>query len=109
MRLSSEAISTELCFFLHFQIFADRLSHFVTIIENIAITIKWPSLIAKNPEKYRFYEEKSLVRLTPSALIFKSLHKQPVVNFTNKKIGEIDHRLLFSNEISASNFFGTYT
>jgi hypothetical protein len=33
--------------------------------ENIVCTLKWPSVIAKNGKKSSFYEEKSLVGLTP--------------------------------------------
>jgi hypothetical protein len=33
--------------------------------ENIVCTLKCPSIIAKNGKKYAFYEEKSLVGLTP--------------------------------------------
>jgi hypothetical protein len=33
---------------------------------NFVCTFKWPSLIAKSGKKSLFYEEKSLVGLTPS-------------------------------------------
>ncbi len=50
--------------FLCFLIFDVKLSHFVTL-ENNVITIKWPSIIAKNS---LFHEEKRLVGLT---LVYK--------------------------------------
>ncbi len=48
--------------FLHFPIFAVKLSHYVTQENNSF----WPSLVAKNGKKCLFYEEKSLIGLTPN-------------------------------------------
>jgi hypothetical protein len=59
-------------FFFIFQFLLLSLS--VCKIKNYALTIKSPSLIAKKEKKSLFYEEKSLVGLTPGRLWMMSLN-----------------------------------
>ncbi len=53
------------------------------IKEIILCTLKWPSLIAKNGKKSLFYEEKSLLGLTPEVFFLKErlLKKKGMIGF----------------------------